>query len=272
MMRIFAWWGMNQSMSSPVAIVAVEGLAGDGSKGRYGSLEHRVAVHLDERGFGPQRRIPRRDPGRDLEEIFVLAIRVHVRCENPGLIAVLEDDCSCTVSEEHGRSPVIPVGDSRQRLCADHERPAGSAGLDDPVREIQAVDESGTGCLHIESRAAVNVELPLDDARRAREYLVRRARRNDEQVDRLRVESGHIKRASRRGKAHVGRFLTVGSHVPALDAGALANPFIRRFHRLCEIRVRDDPSRQIAAGSGDACVSHRKSRSGFAAQEVCNGT
>ena len=54
--------------------------------------------------------------------------------------------------------------------------------------------------------------------------------------------------------AEVDGGLAVGRDVPALDAGALADPGIGGVHRLLEVGVGDDALGQVAAGAGDSRI------------------
>src|SRR6185436_6508251 len=50
--------------------------------------------------------------------------------------------------------------------------------------------------------------------------------------------------------------------VALADAGAAADPLVRRFHLRGEVGVGDDPGRQVAPGAGDARERHAGALSG----------
>ncbi len=68
-------------------------------------------------------------------------------------------------------------------------------------------------------------------------------------------------RVARGGEGKIGRLLALGSHVAALDAGALADPLVAGVHHLGEIVIGDDFRRQIrAAAEHTERVSSRSGR------------
>ena len=66
---------------------------------------------------------------REIQQVRVLAIRVHVGGEDAGLLGSLQHHGAGTVAEQHAGVAVGPIHHARQGLGAHHQRALGCAGL-----------------------------------------------------------------------------------------------------------------------------------------------
>ena len=114
------------------------------------------------------------------------------------------------------------------------------------------VDETAAHRLHVERRAAGDAELRLQQAGGAREDVIRRRGRDDDQIDFRCIHAGGLERPLARFEREVAGCLLLVGDVAAGDAGALADPGVAGVQALGEIVVGHDARRQVAAGAGDA--------------------
>jgi hypothetical protein len=222
-----------------------------------GAFEYRVTVHLD-----PGTRLatgvkPQGDALASLQEVLIGAIRVNMGRQYPRLVGCLDYDSPCPVAKQHRGRTIIPVDDTRQRFGADHERLLGATRNHVAVRIVEAINEAAAGSVHVDRWTALYRQLPLHNAGGRRDDLVRCARADNDQVNLGRVRFGHIERPARGFDRHGRSGLVVGCDMAALDPGALANPPVGRFHHALEVLVRQNLLREVAANTGDTCVSHQ---------------
>src|SRR5581483_9369543 len=85
-------------------------------------------------------------------------------------------------------------------------------------------------------------------------HHVGRHRRDDQQVDALRLDARLSERVTARRQRDVGERFLLRGEAPLTDAGALADPFVRRVDPLRELVVRDDAVRHLPAEPGDRDV------------------
>ena len=107
--------------------VAAAGLlehrAGDALEHADGELEHRRAVHLQQRIAED---LAARDVARHAEDVDVAAVGVQLGGEDAGRVARLEHDRAGAVAEQHAGGAVLEVEDAREHLGADDERLRGA--------------------------------------------------------------------------------------------------------------------------------------------------
>ena len=161
-----------------------------------------------------------------------------------GLLVGGEHHRAGAVAEEHAGAAVAPVEDAREHLGADHQRALRLAGTDEIVGGGEAVDEAAAHGLHVECRLAFDAKLRLQQARRARENIVRRRRRNDDEVQLICPRIGRLQRLAARLEREVARALGFVGDPPLADAGALTDPLVARLQAARrEIGVGDDIGR-----------------------------
>jgi hypothetical protein len=136
-------------------------------------------------------------------------------------------------------------------------------GFDEAVRRREPVHKAAADRLHVESGAALDAELRLQQARGARKHVVGGRGRHDDQVDLAGFHAGGIERAFACFEREVARALALLGDVALDDAGALADPRVAGIEARGEFRVGHDPRRQIAAGARDARVDHSTGWTGW---------
>ena len=162
-------------------------------------------------------------------------------------LLTLEHDRARAIAEQHAGPAVVPVQDAREGLRADHQRGAGQAVLDQAVGHGHTVDKARAHGLQIESGALVHSERLLHRRRRRRESLVRRGRRQHDQVEIGACEARVCQRPLCGLDREVRRELTLGRDMALLDSGALLDPLVGGIHLLGQFVVGDDSFRQIGA-------------------------
>jgi hypothetical protein len=160
---------------------------------------------------------------------------------------VLFGDGAGAVTEQHAGAAIVPIENAGEGLGADHQRGRGEAVLDHAIGHRQAVDEAGTDSLHVEGRSPGHAELSLHSRRGGRKRLVRRGRRQDDEVEIGRLHPGMGQRPLRGLERQLRRHLAIGRDMALLDAGALLDPLVGGIHLLGKIGVGNHALRQIGA-------------------------
>ena len=204
-------------------------------------------------------------PHAEAEEPAAVRLRVRLEHERAGPIA--EQDGAVTVrgapgatllrggavglAEEDRPVRVRPRKERGMALGAHEQNPAGRAGADERVADVQAREE--TGALHAEVEGVRRLEPePLrEEAPAAREVVVRGHRREDDQVDVLRAQPGVVEGPAGGLLREDGRGLPAPGEAPLGDPGPLADPLVARVHELREAVVRDDAFRNVHPGPAD---------------------
>ena len=181
------------------------------------------------------------------KHVLVAAIGMQFRRENAGLVARGYHYSASAVTEQDTGAAIVPVEDARVHFCPDHQHMSGLAGADEQIRNRECVHEAAAHCLHVERRTTCNPELRLKDACRAGKYDVRRRRCDNDEVDIRRIHACRMQRPLRCGQCEVAGQLAFRGDMPAADAGAGSNPFIRGIDRARQIVVGHDFFRQITS-------------------------
>ena len=169
----------------------------------------------------------------------------------PGSAEGLMHHGAGAVTKQHGGISIRPVGDARERFGAHHQRALRLARLHELVGDGQRVDETAAGGFHRERRAAARTEARLQQRAAVGEHEVGRGGAEHDEIDFSRRDARGLDGAARGDFADVDGSLAFGRDVPALDAGASADPLVGGIHLLFEIEVRDDLFRKIGACAGD---------------------
>ena len=136
-------------------------------------------------------------------------------------------------------------------LGSDDQHPPIRAGADERVGDLERGEEPRALHPNVEGVRTVEAELPGEQPAVAREVVVRRHRREDDEVEVLRLEARVRERASRRLDSQ-GRGGVPLAGVAALpDAGALPDPLVARIHEERHPLVGDDSGRNVHSGTAD---------------------
>ncbi|SQC39924.1 Uncharacterised protein [Clostridium sporogenes] len=223
-------------------------------------LEHGLSVHVQERAAVDHAAV---DVARRTQDVRVAAVRMQRAAEHARLFRRGQDHRAGTVAEQHAGRAVLEVENARERLRADHERRTMLAAADEAVGRRHRVREARTHGLYVECRAAVlDAELVLQQARGAREHEIGGRSRDDDQVDRLRIDTGRFDRTTRRLEREIARRDVRCGEMARMDARARHDPFIARLDAFLrktigQLLVRDAVGRQVAARAEHAGIESR---------------
>ena len=213
-------------------------------------LEHVAAFHAQMAdGLGRGR------SAVHIELALEAAVRAQVGGQNPavgcsaGLRLHLQHQGAGAVAEQHAGGAVVPVQDTREGLRPDHQRALETAAFEQRVDDRQRIDEARTNRLQIEGGAMGDAEAGLHRHRGGGKSLVRRRGGEHDQVDRARLDMGIDERRARGMQREVGGQFAGGRDMAFADTGALHDPFVGGFHRLCQLIVAEDARGQIAAAT-----------------------
>ena len=225
----------------------------------------RNAVHAER-----LRRIERGGAG---ERVGVVIVVLHVSGEHARTILVpFDHGCPAAIAEEHAGRAVLPVGDARQALGADHERTANLVATASArnarracrhhgFRHAHRVDETRARRVHVESHGVHQAQATTDERRaRGHEHIGRAGgihhKVNGLGIDRslaiAALDKAH--RLTRGGFSQIGvRFLD--GDATGLDARARGDPFVARVDKLGKVVVRDG-KRGKGFPATDDCAAH----------------
>jgi hypothetical protein len=170
--------------------------------------------------------------------------------------SALEHDRSGAIAEQNAGPAVVPVEDAGECLRPNDERPFRLSQANEIVGERHSINEARADRLDIESGAPFHAQLCLHPSGCRREGLVRRGRREHDQVQvrtrDARLFESFLACLNRQVRSH----LACRRDPAFTDAGTLTYPLVRRLDCLCEFLVTDHPFRQVAAASGNLRPSH----------------
>ncbi len=112
-----------------------------------------------------------------------------------------------------------------------------------------ALLKSGAHRLHVERGAVGDAKFRLYRDRAGGKGIVRRRGREQDEIDRLRIEVRMRQRCTRRLRGHLRRHFPGRGDATLMDAGALHDPFVGRVDLARELGVGEDLTRQIAAAA-----------------------
>ena len=160
MMRLLAWCGTNQSMSSAVLPVASNASSITSVIIADRMLEDLAALHAQMAdGLGRGR------PAVDVELVLVAAVGAQMRGQNaavvagPGCSLRFQHHRAGAIAEQHAGGAVVPVEDAREGLGADHQRALEAPGLQQSVGGRQRINKARADRLQVE-RGAVRDAKP----------------------------------------------------------------------------------------------------------------
>ena len=191
----------------------------------------------------------------DVKLALVTAVRAQVGGQNAaiglgaGLQLRLHHQGAGAIAEQHAGGAVVPVQNARKSLRPDYQRALEAAAFKHRVDHRKGIDEARTDRLQIEGGAAGDAEPGLHRYRGGGKGLVRRRGGEHDQVDRVCLDTGIGERRPRGMQREVGGQLAGRRDMAFTDAGALHDPFVGGFHRLCQFIVAENARGQIAAAT-----------------------
>ena len=161
-----------------------------------------------------------------------------------------------SVTEKDADSSVLKIGHLGETLRRYDQDILHIGGLQVSHRYVEGLDESGTGSIDVKAKGIWRAELRLNDAGHIRGDIIRCHGGNDDHVNLIRGNIGHLQRLAGSLNAHLpGRFSR--AQMSFLYSRPGSNPVVTRFDDLGEPLVFDDQFRQIRAGTENfICLSH----------------
>ena len=150
-------------------------------------LEDLAAVHLHVLGRRRRTSVSRSPAARD--SVAAAAVGAELEPEEPTRVDDLHDDRAGAVAEEHERRAIGPVEDLGEDVSADDERALGQPRREHGVGLCDRVDEPGTAGGQVVGGGIGHPEGVGQERRRRRKRHVGRDGRDDQQVDRRRLDS-----------------------------------------------------------------------------------
>ena len=95
------------------------------------------------------------------------------------------------------------------------------------------------------------VELALDDAGHGGQDLIGRAGADDDEIEFVRIDVRHLERPLCSNQRQRRRRLPFHRDMAALDARALANPFVRGVDHLFEVGISNQIIGKTSSGTAD---------------------
>ena len=178
------------------------------------------------------------------------------------LVRSCEHNRTGTITKQDAGSSIIKIKNAREHFRPDHQHALVHAAADEIVSDRHRVNKSAAHCLHIECSAIIgNAKLALHDARSTGKTTEKIGGRscNDNEIDIIRLESGHIESVTRGRRAQITGEHAIVSEVSRGDATARDNPFIRRIktsgrQKCCHVVIAHAPWGQTAARAYNASV------------------
>src|SRR6476646_1941114 len=229
-------------------IALVENRLGGRDQNPRGELEDLAAVHLDELlGLVEEPGTAPRQP----EIRTAASVGAELEAEEAARVDLLQDNRPGAVAEQDERRAIVPVEDLGQHVSADDERAIREPGREHRLGLRDRVDEACATGREVVGGGVRHAERVGEERRRGRKRHIGRDRRNDEQVDRRRLDLRHLERAPAGGKRDVGEGLVLARDPALADARTLADPFVVRVDERRELVVREHTLRHMAAEAGD---------------------
>ena len=197
---------------------------------------------------------------RHAQNIAVCTIGVDIGREDTRLVGSLHDHSACAIAKQHAGGAVVEIENAREDFRTDHQRTLGRAAFEHGISHRQSIDEAAAHGLHIKRRATVgNTQFVLHDAGGGRKHHIGRGRGHNDQIDLAGLQIGRLQGLARGFFGQIAAVHAGIGEMARLDAGALHNPFMRRFNAcLCQLGgqvvVTDAPRGQIAACADDAGI------------------
>ena len=178
------------------------------------------------------------------------------------LVAGGEHDGPGPVAEQDAGGSVGVVQEAGQELRADDQRVPGHAGRDVGAGRRVGVHEARAGRCDVERGCPGVADRLLHQGRGRGHPVVRRQRRQDDQVDVVGNEPRGVDRAQCRDRRHRRGGLVRRGHMPLADPGAADDPLVVGVDHALEVRVGQDLGRGIAAPAGEPDGVGRGGRGG----------
>ncbi len=176
--------------------------------------------------------------------------------ENARRVARFQHHRAGAVAKQHAGAAIVPVEDARIHFGGDHQHILILLRAQEQIGGRERVNKTAAYRLHVERRAVLDAELGLQDARRAREYHVRRGRCDDDEPDVLRGYACRLNRLAAGVERKITCALIVRRDVALTDAGAREYPLVGGRDDFFEVAIGEHFGRQITAGADDARIRH----------------
>ncbi|ENN85877.1 hypothetical protein RHSP_17726 [Rhizobium freirei PRF 81] len=230
----------------PVQIVhgragRIEGSLDDIRDHADGVLEHFAPRHVQNAD-----RARRGRPAVDVELFLVRAIGAQACGQHAAIrvgaapLARFENQRTGAVTEENAGRAIRPIEDAGKRLGADDQHTLGKAAANIGVGSRHRIDETAADGLNIEGKAVMHAEPVLNIDRGCRKGVVRRRRRDDDQIEIVGRHPGIGKSSPCRLFAQRGRGLAFAGYITLTDTGALDNPVIAGVDNLFHLGIGHD--------------------------------
>ena len=157
-----------------------------------------------------------------------------------------------TVAEQHTGRPVVPIEYSRKRFRANDNGAIGLSQPDEVIGHGQRIDEARTHRLNVERSAAADAEFGLNFDRSGWKRLIRRRRRDDDEVDVRCIDTRAFKRSFGGPGSQIRRVLAGRGNMALLNPRTVDDPVVRRIDELGKIAICDDALWQVRTPSGNA--------------------
>ena len=203
-----------------------------------------------------------RDTTVHIERLVMAPVGAHADCEHAsvsrgaGSGIRAQHGCACAIAEEHAGLTVVPIEDARIGFGAHDERRVGRAAPDHAVGHRQRADETRAHGLNIKGDAAGHAESCLYLGRGCGERVVRRGRRQHQEIERVRADARLFQRRPARREGEVGGQLVIGRDVALPDAGAGLDPLVAGVDARAELVVAEHALGEIGAAADQPGAAH----------------
>ena len=164
----------------------------------------------------------------------------------------LDHNGSCSIAEQNGRGPVIPVKQAGEGFRANYQGARIGARRDELVCRCQRKHETRADSRDIKGSAPRDAEAGLHLRRRGRKGVVRRCGCQHDEIDIGRAQPGMGESRLGSLQCELARGFALGGDMTLGNARALANPLVGCLQPCCEFGIGEDARGKIAPDAGDA--------------------
>ena len=220
-------------------------------------FEDLLAFHAQEAGS-----LGRGRAAVDVEDVVLAAVGMKRVGEHaaigrrPLALFGAQHDRAGTVAEQHAGAAIVPVEDAGEGLGANHQCGRGKARLDQAVGHRKAIDEAGANGLNVKRSAAGHAQGGLHARRRGGKRLIRRCRREHDEIEVGSLEAGVGQGPFRSLERKMRRQLAICRDVTLANAGTLLDPLIGCVHGLGEVGVGHHTLGQVGAAPLNDGTNH----------------
>ena len=158
-----------------------------------------------------------------------------------GLVAGRQDRRARAVAEQDAGRSIGVVEEAGEQLRADHQDVLREPGLDPGLGGREPVDEARARRRDVHRRRARVADRLLDEGRGRGHPVVGRERREEDEVDLVRVDARGVDRPQAGDRAHRRGGLVRRGDPPLADAGPADDPLVVRVDHPLEVLVASGP-------------------------------